>query len=140
MRRNMHVLVLPVLIGLAMAVPARSARSTAPEPVSILIHDFSTSENTAVGTFETSGAIETSGQESQVIGFAGMSLHCEHTLTAPEGTITIRSDCNMNTLDVNWRVIGATGAFSGLKAHGGGFMEFTDNPLEAFEHFNGNVY
>ncbi len=143
MLRNMRVgqiLVLLVLIGLAMAAPARSAKSTPPKPVSIVITDYLDSDTSAVGTFTMSGAIETSGFESQVFRMAGITLHCEHTLVDTVGTIIIHSDCNFITLEVQWRVVSGTGAYSGLKANGGGFMEFTNDPTEGIEHWTGIVY
>src|SRR5438477_5925903 len=86
-----------VLCGLGMAAPASTTQAAEPEPVSIVIHDFTVSADTAVGTFESSGAIATSGVESQVFRVEGRSLHCVHTLTAAEGTIVIYSQCNLVT-------------------------------------------
>lgn len=69
------------LCGLVMAALALGAQAAEPRPVFIDIHDFTVSDDTAVGTFESTGAIETSGLESQVFRVNGLSLHCVHTLT-----------------------------------------------------------
>ena len=119
---------------------ALSAPSAKPAPVSIEIHDFATSDNTYAGTFDASGAIESSGAESQVIRVAGSTLHCVHTLTDAEGTIVIHSQCNLVTNEGHWRVVSGTGAYSGLKANGSLLMVFTDDPTEAYELLDGLVY
>ena len=71
---------LGLLCSLVMAATALPTRADPPRRVFIDIHDFAISDDTAVGTFESSGAIETSGLESQVFRTAGQSLHCVHTL------------------------------------------------------------
>jgi hypothetical protein len=120
---------------------ALSALSAKPEPVFIDIHDFAVSDDTAVGTFEASGAIETSGDESQVFRINGVTLHCVHTLTAAEGTIVIRSQCNLNTNVGHWRVVSGTGAYAGLKGNGSLLMVFNpDDPAEAHELLDGRVH
>lgn len=119
---------------------ALSAQSAAPAPVSIKIHDFATSAVTQVGTFVASGAIASSGAESQVIRVEGATLHCVHTLTAAEGTIVIDSQCNLVQKAGQWRVVSGTGAYSGLKANGSLLMVFTNDPTEAYELLDGLVY
>ena len=129
-----------VTVSSVMAVSALSAPVAEPEPVFIDIHDFAVSDDTAVGTFESSGAIETSGLESQVFRVAGLSLHCVHTLTASEGTIVIRSQCNLVTNVGQWRVVSGTGAYAGLKGNGSLLMVFNpDDPTEAHELLDGWV-
>ena len=130
-----------VTVSSVMAVSALSAPVAEPEPVFIDIHDFTVSDDTAVGTFESTGAIATSGVESQVFLVAGLSLHCVHTLTAAEGTIVIRSQCNLVTNVGEWRVVSGTGAFAGLKGNGSLLMVFNpDDPTEAHELLDGWVY
>ncbi|MBI3462254.1 MAG: hypothetical protein HY000_04220 [Planctomycetes bacterium] len=120
---------------------ALCAPSAEPEPVFIDIHDFVVSDDTAVGTFDASGAIETSGLESQVFRVSGLSLHCVHTLTAAEGTIVIRSQCNLVTNVGQWRIVSGTGAYAGLKGNGSLLMVFNpDDPAEAHELLDGWVY
>ena len=130
-----------VTVSSVMAVSALSAPVAEPEPVFIDIHDFTVSDDTAVGTFESTGAIATSGDESQVFRVAGLSLHCVHTLTAAEGTIVIRSQCNLVTNVGQWRVVSGTGAYAGLKGNGSLLMVFNpDDPTEAHELLDGWVY
>ena len=130
-----------VLCSLVMAAPALTTQAAEPEPVSIVIHDFAVSDDTAVGTFESSGAIETSGVESQVFRINGLTLHCLHTLTAVEGTIVIRSQCNLVTNVGQWRIVSGTGAYAGLKGNGSLLMVFNpDDPNEAHELLDGWVY
>ena len=130
-----------VTVSSVMAVSALSAPVAQPEPVFIDIHDFAVSDDTAVGTLESSGAIATSGDESQVFRVAGLSLHCVHTLTAAEGTIVIHSQCNLLTNVGQWRVVSGTGAYAGLKGNGSLLMVFNpDDPAEAHELLDGWVY
>jgi hypothetical protein len=130
-----------VLCSLVMAASALSAQAAEPEPIFIDIHDFAVSDDQSVGTFESSGAIETSGTESQLVRVEGLTLHCVHTLTAEEGTIVIHSQCNMLTNKGQWRVVSGTGAYAGLKGNGSLLMVFNpDNPAEAHELLDGWVY
>lgn len=128
------------LVVAAILAPGPASRAAGPEPVSIVIHDFLVSEDTAVGTFEASGAVETSGGESQVVRVDGFTLHCVHTLTNAEGTIVIHSQCNMVTSEGQWRVVSGTGAYTGLQGNGSLAMVFTDDPAEAFEILEGRVF
>ncbi|MGH9967569.1 MAG: hypothetical protein ACREBG_07010 [Pyrinomonadaceae bacterium] len=126
---------------LVMAALALSAQAAKRQPVSIVIHDFAVSDDTAVGTFESTGDIETSGLESQVFRVNGLTLHCVHTLTAAEGTIVIHSQCNLLTNVGQWRIVSGTGAYAGLKGNGSLLMVFNpDDPTEAFELLDGWVH
>jgi len=130
-----------VLGSLVMAASALSAQAAEPQPIYIDIHDFAISDDTAVGTFESTGAIETSGLESQVFRVEGLTLHCVHTLSAAEGTIVIHSQCNMITNVGQWRIVSGTGAYSGLRGNGSLLMVFNpDDPAEAHELLDGWVY
>ena len=123
------------------AAVALSAPTAEPDPIFIDIHDFAISDDTAVGTFDASGAIESSGLESQVFRVSGLSLHCVHTLTAAEGSIVIRSQCNLVTNVGQWRIESSTGAYAGLKGNGSLLMVFNpDDPAEAHELLDGWVY
>jgi hypothetical protein len=117
------------------------AQAAPPQSVFIDIHDFTISDDTAVGTFESSGALEVSGLESQVFRVSGWSLHCVHTLTSAAGTIVIHSQCNMLTNVGQWRIVSVTGAYANLKGEGSLLMVFNpDNPAEAHELLEGWVH
>src|SRR5262249_37010090 len=136
-----RVALLCALCGLVMVAPALPAQAAAPVPIFIDIHDFTVSEDTAVGTFESFGAIETDGLESQVFRVEGLTLHCVHTLTAEEGTIVIASQCNLLTNVGQWRIVRGTGAYAGLRGNGSLLMVFNpDDPAEAHELLDGWVY
>jgi len=141
MKRVVRPWVAGLLTALAIAALPATSQADEPVPVFIDIHDFAISDDTAVGTFESSGAIETSGLETQVIRIKGMSLHCMHTLTAEEGTIVIYSQCNLVTNVGQWRIVSGTGAYAGLRGNGSLLMVFNpDNPAEAHELLDGWVY
>ncbi len=134
-------LAVAVAVGGLMAALAPTTQAAKPQPVFIVIHDFTVSDDTAVGTFESTGAIVTSGGESQVFRVNGLSLHCVHTLTAAEGTIVIHSQCNLVTNVGQWRVVSGTGAYAGLKGNGSLLMVFNpDDPTEGFEILDGWVH
>lgn len=139
--RGHRAILLGALCSFVMAVSARTAQAAEPVPIFIDIHDFTVSDVTAEGTFESTGAIATSGLESQVFRVEGWSLHCVHTLVAKEGTIVIHSQCNMITNLGQWRVVSGTGAYAGLKGNGSLLMVFNpDDPAEAHELLVGWVY
>ena len=129
------------LCGLVMAAAALTTQAAEPVPVFIDIHDFTVSDDTAVGTFESTGGIATTGDESQVFRVSGLSLHCVHTLTDANGTIVIYSQCNLVTNVGQWRVVSGTGAYAGLRGNGTLLMVFNpDDPTEAHELLDGWVY
>ena len=129
------------LSSLVIAAAVLTTQAAERVPIFIDIHDFTVSDDTAVGTFESTGAIATTGLESQVFRVAGLSLHCVHTLTDANGTIVIRSQCNLVTNVGEWRVVSGTGAYAGLKGNGSLLMVFNpDDPNEAHELLDGWVY
>ena len=131
-----------LLCSLVMAATALTTQAAEPVPIFIDIHDFTDSDTTAVGTFESTGAIATSGLESQVFRVNGLSLHCIHTLTAAKGTIVIHSQCNLLSNVGQWRVVSGTGAYAGLKGNGSLLMVFNnpDDPTDGHELLDGWVY
>ena len=130
-----------VAMGWLMAAIAPTAHAAKPQAVFIDIHDFAISDDTAVGSFESTGAIATSGAESQVVRVAGLSLHCVHTLTTAAGTLVIHSQCNLVTNVGQWRIVSGTGTYAGLEGNGSLLMVFNpDNPAEAHELLDGWLY
>ena len=136
-------LALCALCSLVLAVSAPTTQAAEPRQVSIVIHDFVVADDAAVGTFESTGALETSGLESQVYRVPGKSLqlHCVQTLTTAEGTIVIHSQCNMETNVGVWRVVSGTGAYAGLRGNGSLVMTLDPNdPTGGFEILDGRLY
>ena len=141
MQRVIRPWVVGLFTALTIAVLSAASQADEPVPVFIDIHDFLISDDTALGTFEASGAVDASGEESQVSLIAGLSLHCVHTLTAAEGSIVIRSQCNLVTNVGQWRIVSGTGAYAGRKGNGSLLMVFNpDDPAEAHELLDGWVY
>src|SRR5689334_17704205 len=74
------------------------------------------------GNFTTTGALTVSGDAVMDIGpnQNGVRAHCVVELTAPDGTITIHQECEFKTKPPKgeWQVVGGTGAYANLKAHG----------------------
>lgn len=137
-RRGVLLCFLGSLVMMASVV---NAYADEPQPVFIDIHDFAITDTTAVGTFTSTGAITTTGVESQVFRVEGMSLHCVHTLTDAAGTIVISSQCNMITNVGQWRIVSGTGAYAGLKGNGSLLMVFNpDDSSEAHELLEGWVH
>ncbi|HEU5164190.1 MAG TPA: hypothetical protein VFU29_01550 [Chitinophagaceae bacterium] len=83
-----------------------------------------------VGNVQLTGAINASGTYVMPTEVFGMALHCTFILTLPQGTITIRMLCNMQTLNGRWTVLGGTGAYQNLRGGGSLFMPGAEEVLE----------
>ena len=81
---------------------------------------------TLTGTFTATGAFKTSGTALMIVVPAGTdSIHCDYTMTAPEGTFTLGLDCEKppKMLGV-WKVTGGTGRYKNLQGNGSLVMMF----------------
>jgi hypothetical protein len=85
------------------------------------------SETRETGYYFASGDPTTSGTYEMDITVVGDSLHCSQILFSKEGTITIRSDCSLNTMAGKWYVTHGTRAYSNLEGNGTLIMEFPAN-------------
>jgi hypothetical protein len=90
--------------------------------------------STYYGPVTATGAINASGTFVMPTEVHGMALHCIFVLTFPQGTITIRMNCNMVTSNGQWKVLDGTGAYQNLK--GGGSLVM---PNENDEILTGTV-
>lgn len=74
------------------------------------------------GYFTTSGALDITGDAEMTIGpkAGGKVAHCIVELTTPEGTITIRQECEFSTDPArgSWQIVEGTGAYEDLKGNG----------------------
>ena len=85
--------------------------------------------STYYGTVDASGAINASGTYVMPAEVLGNALHCIFELTFPNGTITIRLNCNMVTLNGRWKILDGTGAYRSLKGGGSLTMPGDDEEL-----------
>ena len=86
------------------------------------------------GTVYATGAINSTGTFVMPTETHGMALHCIFILTFPSGTITIRMNCNMVTLNGQWHILGGTGAYQNLKGGGSLTMPGDDELLTGTVH------
>ena len=100
-------------------------------PISIvgLGNPLLTQGSTYFGTVIISGAFNAVGTYEMPTQVHGMALHCTFNLTFPNGTITIRMNCNMVTFDGVWKVLDGTGAYSNLKGEGSLVMPNDDDEI-----------
>lgn len=69
------------------------------------------------------------------------SLHCSQTLVVPTvGTITIISDCSMNTNTGAWYISDGTGAFANLKGNGSLIMSYPTENTPDLEALYGKTW
>jgi hypothetical protein len=74
--------------------------------------------STYVGTVQAGGAINKTGTYVMPTKVLGMALHCELIVTFPDGTLTIRMNCNMRTSNGRWKILEGTGAYADMKGQG----------------------
>ena len=88
-----------------------------------------TQGSTFFGTVTTTGAFEAEGTYEMPTEVLGNALHCTFLLTFPNGTITIRMNCNLVTFNGVWKVLGGTGAYANLKGNGSLIMPNDDDEI-----------
>ena len=98
-----------------------------------------TADGTFTGTFTAEGGIETSGTSEMIVNRFGNVAHCSQTLEAPEGTITILSNCQFSTMTGTWRIVGGTGAYAGIDGNGKLLMGFPGGGIIVTESYSGKA-
>lgn len=88
-----------------------------------------TQGSTYFGTVTATGAFQAAGTYEMPTEVHGMALHCTFLITFPNGTITIRMNCNMVTFNGAWQVLKGTGAYSNLKGNGSLIMPNDDDEI-----------
>jgi hypothetical protein len=90
----------------------------------------------AAGIFEgTIGTEAVSGTTSMDVRVVGNTFHCVHTWTASDGsTLIINSDCNMMTLNGQWRVVYGDGMFANFFAQGSLVMALNGFDLDGVQY------
>lgn len=83
---------------------------------------------TYTGTVRAEGAINAEGTYVMPTKMMGQAMHCMLYVTLPNGTITMRMNCNMVTMNGRWKVLEGTGAYADL--HGGGPLVMPDDVQE----------
>lgn len=87
-------------------------------PVTFFTTATSADGSTYYGTVVASGAIDASGKYVMPTEIHGMALHCLLLIEFPDGTITIRMNCNMRTGNGRWQVLEGTGVYAELRGNG----------------------
>ena len=88
-----------------------------------------TQGSTFFGTAITTGAFEAVGSYEMPTEVHGSALHCVFMITFPNGTVTIRMNCNMVTFNGVWKVLEGTGAYANLKGNGSLIMPNDDDEI-----------
>ena len=104
------------------AIPSASASKALTldkaEAITIFATTTSAQGSTYYGPVTLSGAINATGTYVMPTEQHGMALHCLFVLSLPEGTITIRMNCNLVTSNGVWKILEGTGAYQNLKGGG----------------------
>ena len=87
-------------------------------PITFFTSATSAEASTYFGIVEASGGINKSGTYVMPTEVHGMALHCLLIITFPDGTITIRMNCNMKTGNGRWQVLEGTGVYAELEGNG----------------------
>ena len=103
-------------------------------PVTFFTRATSADGTTYYGTVEASGGIDATGTYVMPTEVHGMALHCLLIITFPDGTLTIRMNCNMRTGNGRWQILEGTGVYSELRGNGPLVM-----PNENDEILTGNI-
>lgn len=97
----------------------------------VLLHDGTT----FTGTVTAEGAINATGTNIMYTEVLGMALHCTILMTFPVGTLTIRMNCNMKTLNGRWKILEGTGTYANMKGEGSLVMpNDVDEVMTGFIH------
>jgi hypothetical protein len=89
----------------------------------------------AAGVFEgTVGTEAVSGTTLMDVGIEGNTFHCVHTWTTGGSTLVVHSDCNMSTLNGEWRVVYGDGIFANFFAQGSLVMALNGFDLDGVQY------
>jgi len=94
------------------------SNQNAPITIHTSITGVASDGTTYSGNVSTLGAITESGTFVMQTEVIGMALHCTLNLELPGGTLAIRMNCNMSTLNGRWKVLSGTGAYENVKGEG----------------------
>jgi hypothetical protein len=129
MRTKSITVITLILVSLIMALPI-PVKASAPEPLEITAELWMTGENTAAGSFTTSGLFIDAGPACEVFKIAGTTIHGVKTLEGADGTITIKFQAQMTwtsqTTGVakgSYVIISGTNAYQNLHGVGGTYAE-----------------
>lgn len=100
----------------------------APVTIHAILTGVEEDGTTYTGVVEASGGINASGTFEMPTKALGMALHCILEVDLPDGDITFRLNCNMKTLNGQWKVLEGTGAYQDLE--GGGSLVMINNLTE----------
>ena len=93
-------------------------KSSKSEAITIFATTTAAEGDTYFGPVTLSGGINATGTYVMPTKVLGMALHCVFELTLPDGTITIRMNCNMMTGNGRWKILEGTGAYETLTGGG----------------------
>ena len=122
-RSTLTIAQLVIIAGLVLAAPASAAR---PQPQQFRTIGNLTGPTTASGTWTATGLVEATGTYTETFRVAGETIHAEKVLVSASGTIVIRTQALLVSLDActvtfgagSWRISDATGAYAGVKGGG----------------------
>jgi hypothetical protein len=124
MKARASVMMALVLVCTLLALPA-TALATPPEPLTIEAGLWMTGEDSAAGSFETSGLFTGNGAASEVFFIADGTIHGVKTLVGQEGTIILHFQAQLTWTSETtgyaqgrFVIVSGTGAYE--KLHGVG--------------------
>jgi hypothetical protein len=114
---------LMVIAALVLAAPSAAAQ---PQTQQFRTIGNLTGPTTASGTWTATGLVEATGTYTETFRLAGETIHAEKVLMSASGTIVIRTQALLVSLDSctvtfgagSWQIADATGAYAGLKGGG----------------------
>ena len=95
-----------------------SASASKAEAITIFATSPTAQGTTFSGPVTVSGAFDAKGSYVMPTQQIGMALHCLMVLSLPDGTISIRLNCNLVTFNGVWKILEGTGAYQNLKGGG----------------------
>jgi hypothetical protein len=132
----------------SLVVVAVGGRASAGPPVSVSFIEAddvvgATANHVFVeGVFQgTIGTESVSGTTAMDVRVEAETFHCTHTWTASDGsTLVIHSDCNMMTLNGQWRVVYGDGIFANFFAEGSLYMDLDGYVLDGVPYNVAEIY
>ena len=134
------------LACILLALPA-PVLATSPEPLTIEAELWMTGENSAAGTFETSGLFADSGAASEAFFIADGTIHGVKTLVGAVGTITIRFQAQMTwtgpttgVAEGRFVIVSGTGAYEKLHGVGETYAELDLATYHLWASYTGTAH
>jgi len=141
------VMVLGLIVICLLVIQPAPALASQPEELTINAELWMTGENSAAGSFTTTGLFSDSGEASETFFLAAQTIHGIKTLVGSVGNITIRFQAQLTwtgpttgVAEGRFVIVSGTGAYKNLRGAGESYAELDLATYHILASYNGTAH